>query len=166
MYGQTKREGEKAIIKSGCMYVIIRTAWLYSAFGNNFVKTMLRLGGEREEVQVVSDPIGAPTYAEDLARAILAILDDDTCIEHEGIYHFTNRGTCSWCEFAQEIMSVGEKKCNVIPIPSVEYPTKASRPAYSVLDLSKIQSTFQVEIPEWKEALRRMMDELREGNSF
>lgn len=157
VYGKTKLAGEKAILQSGCFYIIIRTAWLYSAFGNNFVKTILRLADERAEIRVVDDQVGSPTYAEDLARAITCIMDNDERIEYEGIYHFTDEGSCSWYEFASEIVRLSGKDCKVIPVPTAEYPTKAKRPAYSVLDKTKIRKTFGVDTPDWKESLARMI---------
>lgn len=158
VYGKTKLAGEEAILKSGCFYIIIRTAWLYSVFGNNFVKTILHLADERPEINVVSDQIGSPTYAEDLARVITAIMDNEERIEHEGIYHFSNEGVCSWYDFATEIVRLSGKNCKVNAVTTAEYPTKTKRPAYSVLDKSKIKQTFGLEIPEWKEALGRMME--------
>lgn len=157
VYGKTKLAGEQAILKSGCFHMIIRTAWLYSTFGNNFVKTILRVAGERPELNVVSDQVGSPTYAEDLARAIVAIMDNEERIEHQGIYHFSNEGVCSWYDFATEIVRLGGKACKVNPVTTAEYPTKTKRPAYSVLDKSKIKQTFGIEIPDWKNALERMI---------
>lgn len=160
VYGRTKLAGERAILKSGCCYLIIRTAWLYSAYGNNFVKTILRLAGERPEISVVSDQLGSPTYAGDLAEAIVAIMDHDDRTDHEGIYHFSNEGVCSWYDFACEIVKAGQKDCKIIPVTTAEYPTKTRRPAYSVLDKTKIKRIFGLEIPEWKEALGKMMRDL------
>lgn len=158
VYGRTKLAGEQAILKSGCFHIIIRTAWLYSTFGNNFVKTILRLAGERPEIMVVADQIGTPTYAEDLARAIVAIMGSEERIEHEGIYHFSNEGVCSWYDFAREIVRLSGRECKVVPVTTAEYPTKTQRPAYSVLDKTKIRDTFGIEVPEWKNALERMME--------
>ena len=160
VYGKTKLAGEEAIIRSGCFYIIIRTAWLYSAFGHNFVKTILRLAEERPESNVVSDQIGTPTYAEDLAKAIVKIMANDDRVEHEGIYHYSNAGVCSWYDFAVEIVRLSGLNCRVNPVTTAEYPTKTHRPAYSVLDKTKIKHTFGVEVPEWQEALRRMMGEI------
>lgn len=164
VYGRTKLDGEKAILQSGCLYIIIRTAWLYSAFGNNFVKTILRLADERSEIRVVRDQVGTPTYAADLARAVVAVMRQDDRVEHQGIYHFTNGGSCSWYEFAQEIVRLGGKECRVHPVTAAEYPAKSRRPAYSVLDKAKIRKIFQVDVPEWKEALGRMMDDLKRAD--
>ncbi len=157
VYGCTKLAGERAIKRSGCLAIIIRTAWLYSEFGNNFVKTMLRLAKEKGELNVVSDQVGTPTYAADLAAAIVHVLADDCVAEKTGIYHFSNEGICSWYEFAQEIMRLSGEKCKVNAIAMADYPTKAHRPAYSVLDKTKIKEKFGVSVPEWKEALGRMM---------
>lgn len=161
VYGRTKLAGEEAILKSGCFYIIIRTAWLYSAFGNNFVKTILRLAGERPEINVVSDQLGTPTFAEDLARAIVKIMDNESRGENEGIYHYSNDGICSWYDFATEIVKQSGLKCQVKPVTTAEYPTKTRRPAYSVLDKTKIKKVFEVEVPAWQEALQRCMKELK-----
>ncbi len=159
-YGRTKLAGEEAIKASGCHYIILRTAWLYSEFGHNFVKTMLRLTAEREEVKVVSDQLGTPTYAGDLAEALVAIISKRNF--HEGIYHYTNLGECSWWQFAGEIARIaGHNKCKVIPCTTAEYGAKALRPHYSVLDKSKFQRTFEIEIPEWRESLEKCIDELQ-----
>ncbi len=160
VYGKTKLAGEAAILKSDCYYMIIRTSWLYSTFGNNFVKTMLRLADERSELSVVADQLGTPTYAEDLARAIATIMDDEERIEHQGIYHFSDEGICSWCDFAKEIMHLAKKECKINPVTTVEYPTKTQRPAYSVLDKTKIKQAFDIEIPDWKESVKKMIQEL------
>ena len=152
VYGITKKAGEIAVLENAKVAVIIRTAWLYSANGNNFVKTMRRLGAERETLNVVADQIGTPTFAGDLAQAIVEILPqiNET---NKGIYHYTNEGVCSWFDFAHEIMHLSGLNCKVNPIPSSAYPTKATRPFYSVLNKEKIKSTFNIEIPYWKESL-------------
>ncbi len=152
VYGKTKLNGENAVAKFAKEYVIIRTAWLYSSFGNNFVKTMRRLGSERETLNVVCDQTGTPTYARDLAEAIVKILPQLN-EANSGVYHFSNEGTCSWYDFAVEIMSLSNLNCKVSPILSAEYPTKAVRPFYSVLDKSKLKKTFNISIPHWKESL-------------
>ncbi|HOG41112.1 MAG TPA: dTDP-4-dehydrorhamnose reductase [Bacteroidales bacterium] len=159
VYGATKRQGELAIRRSRCRGVIIRTAWLYSSYGNNFVKTMVSLGSERSEIGVVADQIGTPTYARDLAKAILTIIPQIG--EHRGdIYHYTNEGSCTWFDFAALIMTYCGLDCKVNPLTTEEYPTAARRPAYSVLDKSKIREEFGVETPWWsislREALRKM----------
>jgi dTDP-4-dehydrorhamnose reductase len=155
VYGRTKREGERAIIRSGCLHIILRTSWLYSEFGNNFFKTILRLAGERETLQVVNDQVGSPTYAGDLADAILHLLTLEDLPEHEGIYHYANTGSCTWHEFASTIVSLSGKTCNVLPVTTEQYPMRATRPPYSVLDTAKIRTTFGLEIPDWRDALLR-----------
>ena len=154
VYGFTKMLGEKAVLRYSPVSVIIRTSWLFSQNGKNFFKTMQRLGAEKTEINVVNDQIGSPTYAPDLASAIVEILPQINDF-NSGIYHFTNMGQCSWYEFACEIMKKSGLKCNVNPIPTSEYPTDAKRPMYSVLDKSKIQETFGLKIPTWKDALVR-----------
>lgn len=161
-YGRTKLAGETAIAESGCKYIIIRTAWLYSEFGNNFVKTMLRLTSERESINVVSDQIGSPTYAGDLGSAIFDIIEHRKLEGNEGTYHFTNDGVCSWYDLAHETASIaGNKGCIINPCRTWEYPTKASRPNYSVLDKSKFKATFGVAIPYWREALERCIASIK-----
>ena len=159
-YGRTKWAGEQAVMASGCHHIILRTAWLYSEWGSNFVKTMLRLTAERESVNVVSDQIGTPTYAGDLARAIVQIIAERNF--REGVYHYTNMGECSWWQFACEIARLaGNDECDVKPCTTVEYPTKARRPLNTVLDKSKFIRTFGIEIPEWRESLKKCIDELK-----
>ena len=154
VYGRTKLAGEQAVEASGCSYLILRTAWLYSAFGNNFLKTMLRLTAERESLKVVFDQIGTPTYAGDLALAIFSIIESERYAGNEGVYHFTDEGVCSWYDFATEIAAAaGHDSCRIIPCHTSEFPTKAQRPAYSVLDKTKIKTTFQMDIPHWREAM-------------
>ena len=153
VYGSTKLAGEQAIQESGCRAVIIRTSWLYSEYGNNFVKTMLRLGAERESLRVVCDQIGGPTYAGDLAKAIFGMLDHQPEDGRVEIYHFANEGVCSWFDFAKAIMELGGLGCRVEAIPSSDYPAKAHRPAFSVFNLGKIKSTLGVDIPYWRESL-------------
>ncbi|MCB6972394.1 MULTISPECIES: dTDP-4-dehydrorhamnose reductase [Butyricimonas] len=157
VYGRTKLEGEEAIKKSGCMYIIIRTAWLYSAYGHNFVKTIARLANERDEINVVNDQWGTPTYAGDLAEAIIKIMENEDLPEWEGIYHFTNEGGCTWYDFAKEIVALAGADCKVNPVTTAEYPVKAKRPAYSVLDKKKIKDTFELEIRDWRDALKTCM---------
>ncbi len=152
VYGITKRNGEQAALKEADTAVVIRTAWLYSPYGNNFVKTMRRLGAERESLNVVCDQIGTPTYAADLAQAIVEILPKIKSGTKE-IYHMTDEGVCSWYDFACEIMALSGLKCRVCPIPSSAYPTKAKRPFYSVLSKEKIKRDFKITIPHWKESL-------------
>lgn len=159
VYGKTKLAGERVILESGCFHIIVRTSWLYSGFGQNFVKTMLRLADERAEVKVVADQFGTPTYAGDLAGFLVDLMANDVRIEYQGIYHYSNEGECSWCDFAKEIMRLAGKECKVLPVSTGEYPVKALRPAYSVLDKTKIRKTFGVTIPEWKESLRGILEE-------
>lgn len=159
-YGRTKLAGEEAVRTSGCHHIILRTAWLYSEYGKNFVKTMLRLTSEREEVKVVCDQLGTPTYAVDLARAIVAIISNGNF--REGTYHYTNLGECSWWQFAKEIARLaGHNNCKVTPCTTEEYPTKARRPMNTVLDKAKFQKTFGIAIPEWRESLKKCIDELQ-----
>lgn len=160
VYGKTKLAGEKAIKDSGCMYIIIRTAWLYSVYGNNFVKTILRLGAEKPEIGVVADQLGTPTSAGDLARAIVKVMDCEEKIEHLGVYHFSNAGICSWYDFAKEIIDQSGLLCTVKPVTTAQYPTRVPRPAYSVLDKTKIKRIFDVEVPDWKVSLKDVVEEL------
>lgn len=161
VYGRTKLAGEMAVLDNAKNpAIIIRTAWLYSPYGNNFVKTMRRLGAEKESINVVSDQIGTPTYAYDLATAIVQILPQMT-MQNRGIYHFTNEGVCSWYDFAHEIMKMSDLKCEVIPIPSSAYPTRAKRPFYSVLDKTKIKNTFGIKINHWTTALQDCLQRMK-----
>ena len=156
VYGETKRAGELAVLNSSIDAIVIRTSWLYSGYGNNFVKTMLRLGNDKESIQVVSDQIGTPTYAKDLAKTCLNILSDagSTNISKKGsLYHYSNEGVTSWYDFASSIMEISNIDCQVIPIETKDYPTQARRPIYSVLDKSKIKSDFKVIIPHWRDSL-------------
>jgi len=158
-YGRTKYEGEKRLLAVCPEAVILRTAWLYSEFGNNFVKTMIKLGKEKETLGVVYDQIGTPTYAADLAQAIFTVIECP--MWHPGIYHFTNEGVCSWFDFTVAIHALADiKTCQVRPILSEEYAYKTPRPHYSVLDKSKFKKTFNVEIPYWLDGLKRCMKKL------
>lgn len=151
-YGTTKRKGETALLALAPESIIIRTSWLYSPYGNNFVKTMMRLGAEHSEIKVVCDQIGSPTYALDLARAIYRVLLSHQWVE--GIFHYSNEGVCSWYDFAKAVHRVaGIKGCNVCPIPTEEYPTAASRPFFSVLDKSRIKATYGADVPYWEDSL-------------
>lgn len=152
-YGRSKRDGEDAVRHSGCRSLIIRTSWLYSPFGNNFVKTMLRLGAEKPEIGVVCDQVGSPTYARDLAEAILAMLPRIGQRRGE-IYHFTNDGTCSWAEFAATIMREAGLPCHVKPITTAEYPSPAVRPANSVMSKEKIVRDFGLALKPWESSLK------------
>ena len=161
-YGRTKLAGERAVMASGCRYLIFRTAWLYSEYGNNFLKTMLRLTSERDTLQVVFDQIGTPTYAGDLALALFSIIESERYAGNEGVYHFTDEGVCSWYDFATEIAAAaGHDSCRIIPCHTSEFPTKAARPAYSVLDKTKIKTTFQMDIPHWRESMKYCLEKLR-----
>ncbi len=155
VYGRTKLAGEEAIRASGCKHLILRTSWLYSEYGHNFLKTMLRLTAERERLNVVFDQTGTPTYAGDLALAIFSIVEKGLYAGNEGTYHFSDEGACSWYDFAVEIAAaVGHDKCRIEPCRTDDYPTAARRPAYSVLDKSKLKRTFGIEIPHWRESMR------------
>ena len=157
VYGKSKLEGEQILLKSAPCSIIVRTSWLYSPFGNNFAKTMIRLGKEKEALYIVNDQIGTPTYAADLAKALLHII-----VESEkrntfpsGIYHYSNEGACSWYDFCLKIHELaGITTCKVYPISTTAYPTKAARPLYSVLDKTKIRETFLLMVPHWEESLK------------
>ena len=158
-YGKTKLAGETVLQQVCPESVIIRTAWLYSEFGANFVKTMLHLGAERTDLNVVSDQIGTPTYAGDLAVAIMAVIHHPTFMP--GIYHYSNEGICSWYDFATKIMELAHLNCRIHPIPTEGYPTPAKRPAYSVLDKTKIKTTFKAQVPYWEESLSKCITILK-----
>ena len=158
VYGSTKLAGEFGVGKFCKRAMIIRTAWLYSTFGNNFVKTMLRLGSEREEIGVVFDQIGTPTYAHDLAITILTAVENGV---KPGVYHYSNEGVCSWYDFTKAIHRIaGITSCHVKPLHTAEYPTAAKRPAYSVLDKTKIKETYGMEIPYWEDSLAKCIKSL------
>lgn len=162
VYGKTKLNGEKAIIKINPLNsIIIRTSWLYSSYGNNFVKTILRLSEEKKELNIVFDQVGTPTYARDLAKVILNILLKIKNNKVE-LYHYSNEGTLSWYDFAKEIINITKLNCNINPIESKEYPTLAKRPHYSLLNKSKIKYDFNISIPYWKDSLDVCLRELRE----
>ena len=164
-YGRTKLHGEEAILRSGVRHVIIRTAWLYSEYGKNFVKTMLRLTAEKPSLKVVFDQVGTPTYAGDLAEAILAVLYHSERSEESvyGIYHFSNEGVCSWYDFAKAIAEYGgHTACDIQPCHSDEFPSKVHRPSYSVLDKTKIKETFGLSIPYWTDSLKKCVRNLSE----
>ena len=154
VYGRTKLHGEQAIRESGCKALIFRTAWLYSEFGNNFLKTMMRLTSEKELLNVVFDQVGSPTYAGDLALAIFSIIEAGVYAGNEGVYHFSNEGVCSWYDFAVEIAAAaGNTSCRINPCHSSEFPSPVTRPPYSVLDKTKIKNTFDIDIPHWRESM-------------
>ena len=180
VYGLTKLHGEQAIQKVGCNYVIIRTSWLYSEFGKNFVKTMLNLTSTKPQLKVVFDQVGTPTYAGDLAEAIVAVLSDYRVTVSErtdgfiaanhsaltytktGVYHFSNEGVCSWYDFTKMIAEyAGNKDCDIQPCHSDEFPSPVKRPAYSVLDKTKIKETFGISIPYWTDSLKRCISNLQ-----
>ena len=159
VYGQTKLDGEKAIQEVFSNYFIIRTSWVYSQFGKNFMKTMLRLASEREAISVVNDQIGTPTNAVDIAETLVQIILTDNqqpTTNNYGIYHFSNEGQCSWYDFAKKIFEINKVTINLLAIPTTEFPTPAERPKYSVLDKSKIIRVFGVEIKDWKESLKKV----------
>jgi dTDP-4-dehydrorhamnose reductase len=158
-YGLTKLEGEKRVIKNNPGSMIIRTSWLYSSFGNNFVKTMIRLLNSRESIDVVQDQIGSPTYAGDLAKAIMQILSSG--LSHPGIYHYSNEGEISWYKFAVEIKRLIGSPCKIVPITSSGFPTPARRPSYSLMDKSKIKKDYHLSIPDWKDSLAVCVELIR-----
>jgi dTDP-4-dehydrorhamnose reductase len=164
VYGETKRAGELAVINSDIDSIVIRTSWLYSSNGNNFVKTMLRLGNEREELGVIFDQVGTPTYARDLAKTCLEILayKKEANINSNGnLYHYSNEGVASWYDFAISIMELGGENCKVKPIQTKDYPTLAKRPHYSVLNKSKIKTDFNIEIPYWRDSLKDCIEKIK-----
>ena len=159
VYGSTKLAGEQKVMEHCEKAMVIRTAWLYSIYGNNFVKTMIRLGQERDSLGVIFDQIGTPTYANDLAQAIFAAINKGVV---RGIYHFSDEGVCSWYDFTIAIHRLaGIASCKVKPLHTADYPAKAPRPHYSVLDKTKIKDTFGIEIPHWEESLKRCINQLR-----
>ena len=157
-YGRTKLHGEQAIRKVGCNYLIIRTAWLYSEFGNNFVKTMRKLTAERDKLNVVFDQVGTPTYAFDLASVIFKIIEERRYDEIQDVYHFSNEGVISWYDFAKEICELSGNECDIQPCHSDEFPSKVKRPSYSVLDKTKIKNSLNITIPHWKESLKKCIN--------
>lgn len=160
VYARTKLAGEEAIWAQTGQAIVIRTSWVYSAFGHNFVKTMLRLGQERDTLRVVFDQVGTPTYAWDLAQALLDIALDTPYTQHPGTYNFSNEGVTSWYDFALAIFAERQLKCTVAPILSADYPTPAPRPTYSVLDKTRIKKTFGLEIPHWMDSLQHCLSRL------
>lgn len=164
VYGVTKLAGEKSVKESGCRYIIIRTAWLYSEYGNNFVKTIRRLTAERDVVAVVSDQVGSPTYAADLAKAICKVISDPDKDRKQGIYHFSNEGVCSWYDFALAIKEMSGTTAKVIPCRSNEFPSKVKRPSFSVLDKGRIKDMFGVEVPYWRDSLLACILRMNGGN--
>jgi len=164
VYGKTKRAGELAVINSAIDSIVIRTSWLYSSYGNNFVKTMLRLGSEKENLGVIFDQVGTPTYARDLAKTCIEILTgaNSVKISKDGnLYHYSNEGVASWYDFAISIMELGGENCEVKPIQTKDYPTLAKRPHYSVLNKSKIKTDFKIEIPFWRDSLKDCIEKIK-----
>ena len=161
VYGLTKLHGEQNIIASGCNYIIIRTAWLYSEFGKNFVKTMLNLTASKPELKVVFDQVGTPTYAGDLANIIFEIVENRKIDGNEGVYHYSNEGVCSWYDFTKMIAEYsGNINCNIQPCHSEEFPSPVKRPSFSVLDKTKIKATFGVIVPYWTDSLRKCINNM------
>lgn len=159
VYGRTKLQGEESVVRGCPGAMVIRTAWLYSTHGANFVKTMIRLGREREELGVVADQIGTPTYARDLAQAIMDVIEHGIV---PGVYHYTNEGACSWFDFCHAIHRESDIECHIRPLCSEEYPVPAHRPAYSVLDKTKIKQTFGIAIPWWEDSLKECIKALNQ----
>jgi len=162
VYGQTKLDGEKAVVALLKSHFILRTSWLYSEYANNFVKTMLKLGADRDELNIIADQVGTPTYAIDLANAIFDIIESGS--DAYGIYHYSNEGVTSWFDFASAIFEISDTVVKVNPIPGSAYPTKATRPAFSVMDKSKIKNTFNLTIPYWRNSLVACIQKLKENN--
>ena len=162
VYGSTKLAGEKALQKSACRSVIVRTSWLYSPYGRNFVKTMRSLMQESGQIRVVYDQVGSPTYAADLADALMQIIQGPR-IEGKAVYHYSDEGAVSWYDFAQAIREISGFDCKIIPCRSEDYPTKARRPHYSVLDKSAIKRAYRLEIPYWRDSLARCIDRMDDG---
>ncbi|MDZ7898881.1 MAG: dTDP-4-dehydrorhamnose reductase [Arcicella sp.] len=158
VYGLTKLEGEKAVSDSLTEHYTVRTAWLYSEFANNFMKTMIKLGTDRDSLGIIADQVGTPTYGVDLAGALLDIIASDK--KAYGIYHYSNEGAISWYDFAQAIFELGNIQVKVKPLKTSEYPTKAARPAFSVMDKSKIKNTFDIEVPYWRDSLKVALSSL------
>lgn len=161
-YGRTKQAGEQLIIDSGCQYLIFRTAWLYSSFGGNFVQTIYDKTASEPTVKVVSDQIGTPTCAQDLADLLAEIIAEGM-LDRTGIYHFTDEGVCSWYDFAKEICDISGHLCDVRPCRTSDYPSKTKRPHFSVLDKTKVKETFGIEIPHWKDSLKFCIGQIEEN---
>ena len=163
VYGQTKLLGEQAVVASGCRYLMFRTAWLYSEYGKNFCKTMLSLTATKPKLTVVFDQVGTPTYAGDLANAIITILEEDLVSGHEGLYHYSNEGVCSWYDFAKAIARLSEHTdCDIQPCHSDEYPSPVVRPSYSVLDKTKFKQTFGLRVPYWTDSLAVCLQNIKQ----
>lgn len=160
VYGKTKLAGEQSLAATGCKFLIFRTAWLYSIFGKNFVKTMQQLTATKNVLKVVFDQVGTPTYAGDLANLIYTVIEEEM-LDKQGIYHFSNEGVCSWYDFAKEIAELSGNSCEVQPCHSDEFPSKVKRPHFSVLDKTKVKETFGVTVPYWKDSLKKCIEELK-----
>jgi len=163
VYGKTKLAGEKAVLKHGSEVIIIRTSWLYSSFGNNFVKTMIGLTKKRDSIGIVFDQLGTPTYARDLAEAVLNIINSQDFLT--GVYHYSNEGVASWYDFTKAIVEIAGIKCSIDPIETYQYPTPAKRPAYSILNKAKIKKVYNMEIPYWKTSLEKCINILKQKNT-
>ena len=165
IYGKTKRSGELAVINSKIDAIVIRTSWLYSSHGSNFLKTMMHLGNQKASINVIFDQIGTPTYAKDLAKTCLDILSNSAKISKKGkIYHYSNEGVASWYDFAIKIMKITDENCLVKPIQTKDYPTLAKRPQYSVLNKSKIKRDFKIDIPHWEDSLKNCINKINKIN--
>lgn len=165
VYGKTKYAGEQKVVASGCSYIIVRTSWLYSSYGNNFVKTMLRLGNERQFVNVVNDQNGNPTWAYDLANAILLLIQRNGNNEIKEVFNFSNDGIIPWCNFAEAIFHIGGRNCEVRPISTADYGSKANRPLFSALDKTKIKEFTGIKIPFWRDSLIKCIEEINNNNN-
>lgn len=159
VYGATKLQGERAILSSGCRYIIFRTAWLYSPWGKNFVKTMRTLTSQRRSISVVFDQVGSPTYAADLAACIVHVIESGQ-LDKQGIYHYSGEGVCSWYDFACALRDIAGNKCDIRPCHSDEYPSKVKRPSYSVLDKTLVKKSFGITIPHWHSSLKACMAQI------
>lgn len=165
-YGRTKLAGEQALLAAGCRYIVFRTAWLYSEYGKNFLLTMLGLTATKPQIKVVFDQVGTPTYAGDLAKAIFTIVEEGLYEGHDGIYHYSNEGVCSWFDFAREIArQAGHSGCDIQPCHSSEFPSPVVRPAYSVLDKTKFKETFGIAIPYWTDSVAVCLDNIHNAQS-
>lgn len=165
VYGRTKAEGESNIMSSGCSYIIVRTSWLYSSFGNNFVKTMLKLGSQRESINVVKDQNGNPTWAYDLANAIMILIHRVSGNRIQEVFNYSNEGIIPWCNFAEAIFDIAGIKCKVNPISTAEYNSKANRPSFSALDKTKIKEYTGIRIPFWRDSLIKCIEEINNNNN-
>jgi dTDP-4-dehydrorhamnose reductase len=161
VYGRTKWKGEMDVMRSLCRAVIIRTSWLYSEYGTNFVKTILNLSEEKEQLNVVADQFGTPTYARDLAEAIMKIISQKEKIEKTEVFHYSNEGTATWYDFAVETLRLSKRRCKVLPVSSSQYSTSAKRPQFAVLNKQKIKETFDLEIPYWRDSLMQCITNMK-----